>query len=95
MIVLVVAANMGIVQPMHPAAQVAIVDRPERQMEVVGHQTVGQHAHGHFNAGMSDGLEERLVIAVFEKNLTAGIAAVDDVIANAANRGSSCAGHGN
>ncbi len=27
---------------MHPAAQVAIVSGPEREMEVIGHDTVGQ-----------------------------------------------------
>jgi hypothetical protein len=33
-------------QPMHPAAQVAIVDRPESQVEVIGHDTLGAQPDG-------------------------------------------------
>jgi hypothetical protein len=39
----------------HPAAEVAIVMRPEGQVEVVGHQAVGQDAHRR-NSGSSGAL---------------------------------------
>lgn len=38
MILLVVRPHVGVLQPMHPAAQIAVVRRKDDQMEVVGHQ---------------------------------------------------------
>ncbi len=41
-----VGADMGRQQPMHSAAEVTVSQRPERQVEVTGHDTVSQNAHG-------------------------------------------------
>ena len=46
MVVPMVATHMGIRQPMHPAAKVAFLMRPQHEMEVVGHQTPREgHRH--------------------------------------------------
>ncbi len=50
--VALVAAAMGRRQPMHPAALVTVSQRPERQVEVVGHDTVSQSARGMSQFGL-------------------------------------------
>jgi hypothetical protein len=40
-----VAANVRGHQPMHPATQIAVRSGPEREMQVIRHQTVGEDAH--------------------------------------------------
>jgi hypothetical protein len=93
MVVLVIAADVGIEEPLHPTTQVAVSMRPEHQMEVVGQYAIGQHAHGDGLVGIAHGLEEGLEVAVFVKDLVAGVAPVEDMVANIANRGASRARH--
>ena len=90
---LMIAADVGILHPVHPAAEVAIVVRPNGQVKMVGHQAIGENPHRDFNAGMAHRLEKRLVVPVLEKNLAAAVAAIDDVVTNSANRGSRDAWH--
>ena len=93
-VVLVVTAHVGVLQPVHPAAEIAVAVRPHRQVEVVGHEAVGQDGHGDLDAGVPDGLEERLVVPVLHEDLAAGVAAVEDVVAHPADRGSGRSWHG-
>jgi site-specific DNA recombinase len=86
MVVLVVATDVRVQQPVHEAAQVAIGGRHHDEVEVVGHQAVAQHRHRHLDAGMGDRLEEGLVIAVLAKNFAPAVTAVDDMIADPTNR---------
>jgi hypothetical protein len=44
-VVPLVTADIGSEHPVHPAAQVAVAQRPERQMEMIGHQAVSQDPH--------------------------------------------------
>ena len=87
-IVLMVAADMGVLQPVHPSAEVAVVGWLQDKVKMVGHQAEGQNRHRHLDAGMGDGLEEGLVIAVFVEDLASAIASVEDVVAKAARSGS-------
>ena len=93
LIVLVVTPYVSVQQPMHPAAQVAVLLRQDDQVKVVRQQAIGQHRHPDLDASMGDGLQERLVVRLFAEHLPAAIAAIDHVIANTANRGSCCAWH--
>ena len=90
----VVTSDVRVLQPMHPPTQIAIGGRLEHEMKVIRHQTVSQHRHRHFHAGMGDRLEKSLVVAVFEEHLPPPIPPVDDVAANTANRGSRDSRHG-
>ncbi len=57
-------------------------------MKVVRHQAPRQHAHGDFNASVAEGLQKGVVVTVLEENLPASVAAIEDVIAQVANRDS-------
>ena len=46
-----------------------------------------------FDASMTHRLEERLVVPILEKDLATTVAAIDDVVTNPADRGSSNAWH--
>ncbi len=63
--------------------------RPQREMEMVRHQAISEHAHGQTLAGVGKECLERLVVAVLVKDLSAAVAPIDDVVAIAAARSSS------
>ena len=44
MIMTEIAADVSVQQPLHPAAQIAIADRPESEMEMIGHDTISETA---------------------------------------------------
>ena len=64
-----VAADVGVHEPVHPAAQVAVVMGPYNEVEVVGHEAVGQESHGNAQAGLGEQAEERLVVRVMVEDL--------------------------
>ena len=85
-VVLQVAADMGGQQPMHPAAEVAVVMRPQRQVEVIGHQAVGEDAQGVTQARLGHHPQERLMVLLFMEDLGTAIAAIQHMITKAAGR---------
>jgi hypothetical protein len=78
---------------MHKAAQGAVVFGLHDQMKMIGHQTKTKDQHRNFDRGMAERLEKGLVVPVFVKDLLPIVAAIDHVIANAANRRSCGAWH--
>ncbi len=58
-----VAADMGCQQPVPPAAQVAVVAGPERQLDVIGYRAVGEDAHPDADARLGHHVDERIVVA--------------------------------
>lgn len=94
MVVPVVATNMRGHQPLHPGAEVTIADRPDNQVKMVGHQTVTNDAYWSTLAGQFDQLDEGGVVGWLVENLSAGVTAIEDVVA-VIGLGSSCsAWHG-
>ena len=75
-IMLVVAADVCVLQPVHPPAQIAVGDLPEHQMKVVGHQAIGQYAHRRLDASVLHRLEEGVVVAVLQKDVTPSVAPI-------------------
>ena len=63
-----VAAHVRGHQPVHPAAYVAVPARPERQVEVIGHQAIGKNAHRSANTRLRHQVEERVVVVGFMKH---------------------------
>jgi hypothetical protein len=94
MIVLVVAADVRGEEPAHEVAELAVLTGPERQVEMVGHQAIGEQTDGHALAGFPDEREEGGVIAVLAEDPLAAIAPVEDVVAIAADGGARGAWHG-
>lgn len=86
-VVAVVGADAGVEKPVHPAAQVTVAEGQDGQVEVVGHPAERQHPHRHPLTGIHQGLEEGVVVAAQEEHVAAGVAAVHDVVADAAPRG--------
>jgi hypothetical protein len=76
----VIPSNMRRQQPLHPPAEFPIEIGPQGQVKMVGHQTVRQYSHRDSLGGIAQELDERLVVSVPMKHLSAGIAAIDDVI---------------
>ena len=72
-------------QPVHPAAEIAIVIGPQGQMEMIGHQAISQHAHRRALAGLGQEGDEGLVVTVVMKNRGTGIPTVEDVVADPSN----------
>jgi hypothetical protein len=63
-------------------------------MKMIGQEAEAQDPHRDFDAGMRDGFQERLVIAVLKEHLTAGVATIDDVVTDSAHRSSRRPRHG-
>src|SRR5437660_4031818 len=69
-------------------AQIAAALGPSGEVKVVGQQAIGEEAHGHAGASVTDEIDEVEIIALVMEDLSAGVAAVEDVVAEAANRSS-------
>ncbi len=61
-------------------------------MKMVWHQAESEDWHGDFHEGMVNRLQESMIIALLVKNLAPTVAAVEHMVANAADRGSCSAG---
>ena len=93
-VVLMITADMGGKQPAHVIAQVAVAARPEDEMEVVGHEAIGQEADRDAFAGLAEQLEEGSEIAVLVEDGAARVPAVENVVAVTAQGSASIARHG-
>jgi hypothetical protein len=82
-----VCGRQGLIDQYRPLA------RPEHQVEVVEQETEARDRNGDLGAGMAHGLEENVVVAAFEQELQASVAAVIDVVTQAADGGLGGAGH--
>jgi hypothetical protein len=78
----------------NPVAQIAAALGPNGEVKGVGHQGVGEEAHGHAGASVTDQIDEVEIIALVMEDLSAGVAAVEDVVAEVANRSSGRKWHG-
>lgn len=83
-IMLVVAADMSGEQPHHVGAEIAVVAGPEGEVEMVGHQAIGEQTHGEAFSRLAQQFDEGGEVAVFLEDGASGVAAVEDVVAVAA-----------
>jgi hypothetical protein len=84
MIVFMVAANVGSEQPHHVSVPIAVAARPEGEVGMVGHQARGEQTHGCPLPCLAQQLDEGGVIAVVVEDGAATIAAIEDMVAVAA-----------
>lgn len=89
----VVAAHMGGQEPLHPAAEIAVVVRPKHKMEVIGHQAVAQETHGESLAGGFKQGDEGGVIRLLMKDLSPAVPAIKNVVAPSPQRRSCSSWH--
>ena len=81
-------------QPHHVRTQVAIVPRPEREVEMVRQQTVSQQTDIDPFAGFAEELAEGREVAILAENRAATITAIEDVVTVAAQSVACTAWHG-
>jgi hypothetical protein len=81
MIMRQIAAHMRVQQPMHPAAQIAILTGPDSEMEMIGHETIADQPHRDAEPGFTDQSEEALVVPRLAEDSGAGIATIQDMVA--------------
>ncbi len=67
-------------QPVHPAAQFAVLAGPEGKVEVVGHEAVGQDAHRGADTGLGHHIEEGVIIVGLVENRGPCVSPVKDVV---------------
>lgn len=88
-----IAPNVRRHQPLHPPREVAVAVGPQDEVEVVGHQAVGEQSHGQPQTRLADDAEEGLVVLRLVEDLGAGVAAIQDVVAKPALAGPPGARH--
>src|SRR5579863_742419 len=84
----VVAADMARQQPLHPAAEISIVVRPKHQVKMVVEQAIREHAHRQARVRRRHQSNERRKIAILMEYVASRVAAVQNVVTEAAYRGS-------
>ena len=84
--VTVVSSHVGGEKPLHPSTQVAVPPRPEHQVEVIGHEAIGEDSHRPPSTGFIDEAHERLVVLRLVEHPRASVAAIDHVITDIADR---------
>ena len=70
-------------------AEVTVGARPERQVEVVGEQAIGDDSHGNARRRLGDHGDEGVVILRLMDDLGAGVSAVEGMV-NVTGRASPC-----
>ena len=55
---------------------------------MIGHEAIAQHRHGHFDASVSHGFQEGLVVDAFQEHGAVVVAAVENMAAFAIEGGS-------
>jgi hypothetical protein len=73
----------------HVDAEVGIAGRPDREVEVIGHDTETDQPHREAGGRVRQEADESVVVVVGVEDFGAAIAAIERVVAEAA-RGSAC-----
>ena len=80
-------------EPLHPAAQVSILMRPQQQMKMVCHQTKPRQPHRHLLVSLQHQVDKRGEVVILVKDVTLAIAPVQDMVNKTASRCSGCSWH--
>ena len=99
-VVLVIASHVRVHQPLHPPRQVAVFVGPDRQVEVIGsatadlrHEAVADQPHPLMLLRLGEQGDEGVVVGVLVKHGQTGVATVEHVVTEAADRGPGAAGY--
>jgi len=90
---LMIAPYMGRQKPLHPTSEIAIRIRPQRNMEMIRHDAIGKYAHWNPDAGRANQIHKGLIVSGLMEYLILRVAAIDDVIADASDRGAARSWH--
>jgi len=89
------ALGVGELEPAHEVGEVGglVLAGPEDEVEVAGHEDVGEDAHGEAGVGLFEGAFEGGVIGGFLEDAVAGGGEVEDVVSGVAADCAGFAGH--
>jgi len=89
-----ITVNVRRQQPLHERAEIVIAYRPKDQVKMIRHQAVADQPHRHAAASLPEQTDEIVIVVGVVKHLAALVAAIEDVVTEAANSGPSGAWHG-
>lgn len=87
------ALGVGHGEPAHEVGELAVLARPEDEVEVVGHEHVGTDPHALTLAGLGEDLFEGAVIGVVVKDLETARPAIHDVVGETTGGETQSSGH--
>lgn len=90
---LVIATHMRGEQPLHPAAEIAVLERPKYEVEVIRHQTEGENPERQALIGSFHQPNERPVVGSSVIDGRSSISSIDNVVADATFGSASGSGH--
>jgi len=79
-VVLMIATDVRRQEPLHPLPEISVQVRPYHQM--IWQNTVAEYPHSNALTRSIEQVNKWFVISVFPKDLLAGIAAIDNVVAH-------------
>ncbi len=79
--------------PMNECREVAIIERPQEHMPVVGHNTVGRKTHRDFFEALGEDFFEDVEVGKAAEDILLAVGTVEDVINNTSRRLSSYSWH--
>jgi hypothetical protein len=89
-----ITAPMSGQEPVHPPAQLAVGLGPERNVEMVGHHTIGKQPRWMPERCLRHHLDEGLKVPILVEDPGASVSSIEDVVTVTAGRSSPGAWHG-
>ena len=80
-------------QPVHPAAQVAVVTGPEGELEVIAHEAESQDSHRDAKRCLGHDFDEGLIVVGLVEDGGPSVSTIEDMVSVSANRTASRTRH--
>jgi hypothetical protein len=88
-----ITAYVGRQEPAHIITEIAIVEWPQGQVKMVGHQAIGEQTHGSSFAGLAEQLEKGIEVPILVEHGAAAVASIEDMVTVATLRSTSSTRH--
>jgi site-specific DNA recombinase len=75
-----ITADVSGQQPVHPAAQVAVVTGPESEVKMIGHKAASQNSHRYAKRRLSHDFDKGLIVVGFVEHGGASVSAIEDMV---------------
>jgi hypothetical protein len=92
-VIVQISADVSSQDSVHPTTLVAIFPRPEGQVEVIGHEEIGQDSHRDANRCLGRDLDEGPLVIGLVKDHRTSVLAIEDMVCVSADGAASRARH--